>query len=122
MTALTLAVAAYQEVVPSRGRGWSQGVATTINSAVALAATFIYASFVSSGVGGGWPSAYYFACAWFAFTGLLVLVLYHPPKPQLARQHSISELLRSFDFGGILLFAGSIAAVVIGPSARARAV
>lgn len=50
----------------------------------------------------------------YGVVGLLVFLTYRPPKPQLARQNSMKDLLLHADFVGSFLFAGSVASLVYG--------
>lgn len=62
-----------------------------------------------------WRWSYYLNACVYGATGLLVLVFYHPPPTGLQRQQtSIGRLVARVDYIGILLFAGSLASLLIG--------
>jgi len=107
-----MGVPAGQEVTPNKFRPWTMGFSQALASAVVIAGT----------LGAGADVKYHnFRWAYgtnaivYGCTAILVAAFYWPPPPGLRRQgNRLRELVMHVDYIGILLFTGSIAALVIG--------
>jgi hypothetical protein len=77
---------------------------------------FVAAAFVkfNAGGNGGWQWQYYFQGCAYGFGGLVVLLTYFPPRPRLAREGNLRELLGGIDYVGIALMCGSFTSLLLG--------
>src|SRR5690242_19164566 len=102
--------------MPNKLRPWAMGVSQAMASAFVVLGTFVAAAFVRDNIGGagGWRWAYYFNGIIYAITAISIAVTYFPPTPKLGRHHFLKEIVSSVDYIGILVMAGSFAALIIG--------
>lgn len=101
------------EVTPNKYRPWTQGFIMTLASVAVVAGTLAAGAFVKF-YDQGWRWSYYLNACIYGTTSLLVLVFYHPPPTGLRRQDTrVGKHLSQIDFIGIIIFTGSLAALII---------
>lgn len=101
------------EVTPNKYRPWTQGFIMTMASVAVIAGTLAAGAFVKF-YDQGWRWSYYLNACVYGVTALLVLAFYHPPPTGLRRQETrVGKHLGQVDFVGILVFTGSLAALII---------
>lgn len=85
----------------------------TVASVAVVAGTLAAGAFVKF-YDQGWRWSYYLNACIYGATSVLVLVFYHPPPTGLRRQdRRVGKHLSEVDFIGIIIFAGSLAALII---------
>ncbi|PQE12793.1 hypothetical protein CJF30_00002672 [Rutstroemia sp. NJR-2017a BBW] len=111
-----ISISCIQEIMPNKLRPWAMGVSQMMASALVVLGTFLAAFFVRDNTGGagGWRWSYYFNAMIYGFTAIAILVSYFPPPPLLGRHQMLSAIRKQVDYVGILLMAGSFAALIIG--------
>ncbi|KAK4140053.1 putative siderophore iron transporter protein [Dichotomopilus funicola] len=107
------------EVLPRRWRGWAQACAIVTGSLGSLVGLFMGAALNrnASPDSPGFQNYYYAAMAWFAVSGLICAVVYHPPP--LPSQLGISShrtRLAQLDWTGNFLFAAGLVLFSVGLS------
>ncbi|KAF4341205.1 drug facilitator PEP5 [Fusarium beomiforme] len=106
-----MGVPAAQEVTPNKLRPWTMGFSQAMASCSVIAGTLGAGAFVKFQT---WRWSYYLNAFVYGTTAVLVTCFYHPPPPTLRRQFSgLNNLFVQLDYPGIVLFAGSIASIMI---------
>lgn len=101
------------EVTPNKYRPWTQGFIMALASIAVVAGTLAAGAFVKH-YDHGWRWSYYLNACVYGATAMLVLFFYHPPPTGIRRQETrVRKLLAQIDYVGILVFIGSLAALII---------
>lgn len=112
-SAQPLLFAVASEILPRRYRPAAQGGVTGI-FAIAAVVALLMGSALTKTNPAGWRIVWYFNTGLFAFTAVVMLLLYNPPPRPEQINLTLKEKLRKLDWVGIILLPVSVTLFCIG--------